>query len=184
MKATTQALVNAVDWRAARTAVGDATAVPQAMADLFAASTEEAAKSAYWSHLDNEVVVQGQLYEAAGLVIAPILTELSGDSLSRASRYRAVELLAEIALGAPHPSEEESGGQQLREFCIGQMRRGLWTLYALLDCPDERVVVGVLHILEVVDEDRTRLLSLARVLAAECDSDAVRARVAELIGRS
>lgn len=184
MKATTQALVNAVDWRAARTAVGDAIAVPQAIADLFAASTEEAAKSAYWSHLDNEVVVQGQLYEAAGLVIAPILTELSADSLSPASRYRAVELLVEIALGAPHPSEEESGGQHLREFCIGQLRRGLWTLYALLDCGDERVVVGVLHILQAVEEDRMRLFGLARVLAVGSDSEAVRARVAELIGRS
>lgn len=117
-------------------------------------------------------------------MIAPVLTELSSGSLSHASRYRSVELLVEIALGAPHPSEEQSGAQDLREFCIGQLRRGRWTLYSLLDCADERVVVGVLHILEAVDEDRTRLFDLARVLAAESDSEAVRVRVTELIGPS
>lgn len=184
MKAATKALLDAIDWRAAKTAVGDAVAIPQAMADLFAAGTEEAAKSAYWSHLDNEVVVQGQLFEAAGLVIAPVLTELSAGSLSPAARYRSVELLVEIALGAPHPSEETPAAQDLLSFCIGQLRRGLWTLYSLLDCGDERVVVGVLHILEAVEEDRTRLLDVARALAVASDSAAVRARVTELTGRS
>lgn len=184
MKSTTKALLDAIDWRAARTAVGNAAAVPQAIAALLGADTEEEAKSAYWSHLDNEVVVQGRLFEAAGLVIGPILTELSAGSLSDAARYRSVELLVEIALGAPHPSEEPSGAQGLQEFCISQLRRGLWTLYSLLDCGDERVVVGVLHILEAVEENRTRLLGLARILVASTESEPVRERATELIGRS
>lgn len=184
MNSTTKALLDSIDWLAARTAVGNAAAVPHALAELFAAGTEEEAKSAYWSHLDNEVVVQGQLFEAAGLVIGPILTELSSGASSDGSRYRSVELLVEITLGAPHPSEEASDAHDLGELCIGQLRHGLWTLYSLLDCGDDRVVVGVLHILEAVEEDRTRLLGIARALVARNDSEAVRARVAELIGRS
>lgn len=182
MSPITRTLLHGIDWQSARTAVGNAQAVPQALAELFAAETDEEAKAAYWSHLDNEVVVQGELFEAAALVVGPILVELSIGSLSDAARYRAVELLVEIALGAPHSSEESASGMDVQASCTKGLRGGLWTIYSLLDCEDERVVVGALHVLDAVEENRSRLVHISQALAGGSGSDAVRARAAALLG--
>lgn len=179
MRRVTKALIGRVDWSTVETAVGNAKAVPGALADLIHASSEEDAKSAYWAHLDNEIVVQGTLYEAAALVVFPILVELASRALSPAARYRSVDLLVEITLGGP-PSSDDSG-VALQEACITALREGLSTLYALLDCEDERVVVGAIDILERVDPQRARLRDIVSTLPSS-GSPIVEERVRELLG--
>ncbi len=57
-------LIDSVYWASLRSDSGSAVGVPQALWDLFSASSEDAAEAAYW-RIDNEVIVQGQLHEAA-----------------------------------------------------------------------------------------------------------------------
>jgi hypothetical protein len=65
--------IQAIPWRERKTASGDARDVPQALKDL---SSEDQTKRdlAYWK-LDNHVVLQGDLYEAARDVV-PFLIEM------------------------------------------------------------------------------------------------------------
>ena len=54
------------DWGSLRTCAGTAAEVPAAVAALVAATTEADAEHAYSeTSLDNEVVVQGNLFQAA-----------------------------------------------------------------------------------------------------------------------
>jgi hypothetical protein len=122
-------LVEGTEWSRLETASGTAEHVPDALKHLAQARTEDEAKAAYWE-LDNEVVVQGRLYEAAVPVVSVLLAMLQGQ-LSRVARARVVDLLVEIALGDP-PARGDKPDGALGELCRALVREGIWTVYGLL----------------------------------------------------
>jgi hypothetical protein len=95
----------------ARHVGGTAADVPAAVARFLAATTEY-----YYSEssLDNVVVVQGNLFEAAVPLVSVLCAALTED-LPDAARREAVRLIAEIVNGDVHQSEVAAGRADLAE---------------------------------------------------------------------
>src|SRR2546428_3629304 len=97
-------LLRNVDWPKIRSLMKTTSDdVPESFLQLIDSQTDAQAKEAYW-RLDNRVMVQGQLFQAAEKLVPAILAALQLD-LSPSARHRLVELLTEIALGVPDKSE-------------------------------------------------------------------------------
>lgn len=170
-------LLGSVDWDSKRSSLGSSEFVPRAVTSLLSAVTPAEAKAAYWQ-LDNRVVVQGQLFEAAQHVIGPLLVGLQG-SLSPAARHRVVDLLVEFVLATPDESEKELGNLNLDRACRQEIERGTWSIYPLLEDPDARVREGSIELLDAVESDRTRLATALALLAEADPEERVRARALE-----
>lgn len=72
--------VGVPDWRSLRTLIGPADFVPTVIDRLLTATTDDEASTAYWE-LDNRVVVQGQLFEAAEAVAHELVTRICSGGL-------------------------------------------------------------------------------------------------------
>jgi hypothetical protein len=171
-------MIDAIDWRLIRSIDGDSSYVPTAFRHLLTANSADEATKAYWE-LDNHVLVQGQLFDAALYVVPPLLVALHGE-ITSASRYRVAELLVEIALGVPHHLETAVGNDALADHCKDELRLGMWSVYALLGDSDERLRVDALDILDAIESNSPRLLGVVNRLVLEDDSPRVRARAEEL----
>src|SRR5690242_19627431 len=101
------------DWGSLR-ALRSAREIPEAIASLLAASSEEGARQAYW-RIDNSVVVQGVLYQAALPTLECLLTGLL--RASSHARPCVLELILQIAAGTPAQSECNLGNAMLAEQC-------------------------------------------------------------------
>src|SRR6266545_7943993 len=121
-----------VDWATLRiSARRSAAAVPDALRALASAETEEAAEAAYW-RLDNNIVVQGCLYEAAEHVVGPLMLLLCDGSDLR--RQWILNLLIELVGAAAYSKSKEWGSSdELVDRCRARVREGLSVLYWLLD---------------------------------------------------
>ena len=86
--------ISSVPWHDIKVASGSAEQVPEALLGLQSPD-EETRNRSYW-RLDNEVVLQSDLYEAAYYVI-PILIQMLEDKV--AGRARIYDLLYEIGNG-------------------------------------------------------------------------------------
>lgn len=69
--------INEIDWKGLRQAHGDARQVPEAIKGLIS-EEEQVRRQSYWL-LDNYVVLQSDLYEAALYVVPFLLEILSSD---------------------------------------------------------------------------------------------------------
>jgi hypothetical protein len=166
-------MLDSVDWDHTRWQMGPSSDfVPNAFRRLIAAQTEADADQAYWM-LDNRVVVQGSLFEASEKLTPPLLAALQLD-LSPAARHGVVELLTEIALGGPDPSEVALGNSGLADASRAAIRGGLSTIYRLLEDPDPRVRDAAIHVLDAVELDRQRLSAAAAPIARSDPDDGVR----------
>jgi len=122
------------EWGKLR-AMGSARQVPAALKRLIEASSADEARKHYWQ-VDNCVVVQGSLYEAA-LPMATCLVSIL-HRCSRVARPNVLELLAQISGGEVDPSEERLGNVGLREACVREISRGFgFYLGVLEDGTDE-----------------------------------------------
>ncbi len=100
-------------WKEIKTAHGTAAHIPTALWGLTS-SDPGTREKAYWN-IDNVVVLQGDLYEAAYYIIEPLIYMLESDTTP--DKRLVTEILIEIALGwapddhtitinkAPHPLE-------------------------------------------------------------------------------
>jgi hypothetical protein len=131
---------------------GTAIEVPAALRDLFSASKVEAAQAAYW-RLENSVVVQGQLYDAALATTWVLMAGLATDGVSSVSIVAALELLFQITHGVAHEDEIARGSVSLRESCIDAARTGLWSLYREWEAGTD----VAREVLELVETDHRRL---------------------------
>lgn len=116
------------DWSTLR-GMGPASGVPTALAKLQAATSEEEATDAYWE-IDNTVVVQGSLYEAALPTAACAVLALH--PCTTVARPFLLELLAQLGMGSPDPSEIEAGNAQLQTQCVQQLSRGVAMYFEIL----------------------------------------------------
>jgi len=143
--------IAAVDWGNRRTSYGNASNVPDALANLTS-QRADARDRAYWS-IDNYVVVQSDLYEAA-YDVAPLLVEL----LRERPEYGAEEiydLLFEIANG--HGVDDtrilvDGHNIPLRAACRKAIRAGEPLFLADLDHPNERVRATARDLLDTLAE--------------------------------
>jgi hypothetical protein len=175
MNLLAQLCLERVDWSALRaagvTGAGEpATRVPAAVRRLAAAETADAARDAYWQ-LDNHVVVQGRLFEAAAPLV-PVLLALLAGPLQGPARHDVANLLVEIVGPAAVPDLAED--PRLADECRRLAREGLWTIYGLLLDPDPWVRDFGLRALETVDLDRDRLSRVLATVAADDASGRVR----------
>ncbi|MEV4603494.1 hypothetical protein AB0K15_39710 [Amycolatopsis sp. NPDC049253] len=172
------ALIDSVPWRELRSMRGDVVHVPEALHDLLNASSEEDAEEAYW-RLDNNVVVQGQLFDSAVRVIGPLLLGLVSQRPGFVREHIA-NLLVEIAVGGPHESVSVADkGEMLDAQCHAELRRGLWIIYKIIDDPVPMVRLGALDLLDAVEDDRERMAVALACLEGDPDAR-VAQRVSEL----
>lgn len=125
------------DWSSLR-ANGDASKVPEALIALQNATDEGEALRAYW-RIDNVVVVQGALFEAAFPTVTALSIGLS--NCTDVARPHILELLVQLVSGEPTLSERISGNEALAEDCRSVLPNALSTLFALLETahPNEQM---------------------------------------------
>lgn len=166
-------LIEQIEWDQLRSASGPSSFVPGAVRELLGSSSYDEAEAAYWK-LDNDVVVQGQLFESARWIIAPLLVVLSQPRPSFV-REQVANLLVEIAFGEPHERELEAGGEPgLGQHCVDELRGGLSAFYAMLDDPVPVLRLGGLDLLDVAEQNRHRLSALATSMIKDEDSKVAR----------
>lgn len=158
--------LDAVDWGSLR-AMGRADAVPDAVRRLVESESDRDADAAFWQ-LVNNVVVQGQLFEAA-LPLVPILLAALAGPLAPPARVRVVDLLAEIASGRPDESERVAGNAGLGRACRAEAAEGLWLVYSLLLSGDARLREHAVQIVYATNPDRDRVVEVLDEVAHDPD---------------
>jgi hypothetical protein len=151
MKTLAEIEIARIEWSSLRELTGTAEKIPAALLDLLSAPTESAANAAYW-RLENHVVVQGQLFQAAEAVVSVLL---AGLSQSRAQHIRSsvLELLFQILAG--HPDESEMASNDgLGEACKAKAREGLWILYQEMAVGEREAAK---ECIELIETDKKRL---------------------------
>mgnify|MGYP007068388927 CR=1 FL=1 len=141
-------------WERLREACGSAEQIPLALIEMLNSQTPEAADSAYWK-LENHVVVQGQLFEAAEFVVSALMASLLEERPLHV-RVSVLELLFQIVSGEPHEDEIRLGNIDLAKKCQAKALEGLWLLY-------HELLFGLREaaqeILEVIEKEPARLRS-------------------------
>lgn len=117
------------DWGSLATVEGTAADVPAAVAALVTATTQAEAEHHYSeSSLDNVVVVQGNLFQAAVPLVSVLCAALA-EQLPAAARAETLRLVAEIVRGDAHHLEVEAGRADLPERAQELARAALWLFY-------------------------------------------------------
>ena len=133
------------DWAKFRVADNKPLDVPLYLEGLIGAESSDAAEAHYWG-LENEVVIQGQLYNSAVPVTSVIMACLC-DDLTRPARTWLMELLFQIVNGESIDDETEFGNANLGDQCRAVAREGLWVLYRELHYGDVRAAKAILDVL-------------------------------------
>jgi hypothetical protein len=116
--------VRAIPWSQKSVASGKADRVPQALADLISPN-ESVRERSYWQ-LDNEIVLQSDLYDAAYVAI-PFLIQYLRESVPH-GRDRIYDLLIEIGRGFAPPTSlcltKEGDSIPLQDACAREIVKG------------------------------------------------------------
>jgi hypothetical protein len=156
------------DWLKLRSS-GSAAKVPEAVEQLRLAATDHEADAAYW-RIDNEVVVQGALYEACVPTAVCLVGALQ--NCTAAARPKILELLFQLGNGEPHPTELVHGNADLAARCRTEIRHGATLVFSALECATpEWIDVCVDLLILCADEDRSLESRVAwyfqRILASD-----------------
>jgi hypothetical protein len=101
--------------------MGSAAGVPTAIECLRDARDDEEANKFFW-RIDNTVVVQGQLYEAAEYTIPCVLAALHGATV--AGRWWLLHLLYQLGAGVSANEEVAAGNANLDKRCRAEVKLG------------------------------------------------------------
>jgi hypothetical protein len=146
------------DWAHLR-AMGSAAGVPAAIEALCRASSKAQSDDAYW-RIDNVVVVQGRLFEAAFPTTVCLTSGLR--TCSSVSQPDVLELLVQLGNGTPDPSESLLGSSNLAQLCGRELTREFGSFVSIFE---ESVLAGhadnVQHTLDLLflcasDDDSLR----------------------------
>jgi hypothetical protein len=142
-----------VAWSEKAVASGTADKVPQAVIGLLSPEAD-VRNSSYWQ-LDNVVVCQSDLYEAAYFLI-PFLVRLL-DEKAQFGRDRIYDLLYEIANGYAPPSVKlrtnEGDETTLKMACDREVRKGLNVFFRDTTDEDPRVCAKAKELVELLEGD-------------------------------
>jgi hypothetical protein len=133
---------------------------------------EQQAEAAYWQ-IDNEVVVQGNLFNSAVPTIEVLLAGVCSVASLFAKRA-VVELIQQISCGESALVEIEANNPNLGEQVRMHAREALWLMYGWLADEDEDVRECSLLTLASVERARGRLRLALRGVAAHDPSEKVR----------
>jgi hypothetical protein len=120
--------LNRWDWSNIMMCGGPATNIPLAIRELLSAETGDEAEEAYWK-LENFIVVQGNIFEAAAYSIPVLMAALVKTDRPGPVQVSLFELLYQILGGEVHADEIARGMHDLKERCVASARVGLWVLY-------------------------------------------------------
>src|ERR1700712_1066210 len=118
------------DWTQIREANGTAASIPIAFRELLESESPNASVVAYWK-LENHVVVQGSLFQAARCLLPAICAALVDFNRAKWVRVQLLELLYQLVAGVTHPEELTRGTGDLAGQCKAAAREGIWTLYRI-----------------------------------------------------
>jgi hypothetical protein len=139
--------IERISWGRLKEANGSASEIGPALRRMLDARGPQEASTAYWQ-LENHVVVQGEVFEAAEATVS-VLVAAFADERPRHVRIAALELLYQILAGEPNQSQ---GDQNLLVRCRERAREGLWLLIRELTEGEHDAALDVLRFL--LDEDR------------------------------
>lgn len=114
-------------WGDIRCIYGGAENIPRAVKQLLFAETAKDAEDVYWK-LENVIVVQGQVYQAAEYVMPVLIRALNYD-VPGYVKISIYELIFQIINGIPHSDECLIGNENIIERYIGIARESLWIYY-------------------------------------------------------
>jgi hypothetical protein len=146
--------LNRWDWSNIMECDGPATKIPSAIRELISADTPQEARAAYWK-LENHVVVQGGIFEAAVYTVPVLVASWVRNDRPTHFVIATMNLFFQILAGDVRSEERERGLHDLKERCIAAMREGLWVLYAYYSNPILRLSVG--DVIAALDKDEYRL---------------------------
>lgn len=162
-----------IDWAALRTAHGSAAHVPGALAGLRS-DDEDIRTAAYWQ-LDNHVVLQGNLFEAAPFV-ADELMRILKDEVSGPTKVLIYRLLFEIRNGyAPDFDTVTRDGRSvpLREACQQTVSTALQLYRVDLVAADASLREGAVDLLASMEDRREEVAVLFTKAREESRDSAV-----------
>jgi hypothetical protein len=116
------------DWPRLRQATGGAAHVPAAIRALLNAVSSDELDEPYWK-LENHVVSQGRLFQAALPVVSVLIAALTCTDRPAWVRTGILDLLFQLVNGTADDSEIANGERDLAAACQQAAREGLWVLY-------------------------------------------------------
>ena len=135
------------DWSRLNEIEGAATGIPVALRELLSAQSAEDVTRAYWK-LENRVVVQGQLFEAAIHCIPVLLAALISQERPRFVRIGILELMFQIVNGSTHEEEVKRGLCNVDVRCRLSAKHGLWLLYREVVYGETDAATDILNIID------------------------------------
>ena len=141
-----------IEWSAFRSLEGSSEKLGDGLLALLNATEPETAEAAYWE-LENHVVAQGTVCEAAIPATSVLIAGLHGE-MSTASTIKVLDLLYQILSG--HSDETRSDvDADIVSICEQRAREGLWGLIrGYLDEDHRHVRDAYGDVLELIDPDR------------------------------
>ncbi len=171
--------VDDVDWSRLHQATGTCVDIPDALEQLCSGDAAQR-KAAYW-RIENHVILQGDLYEAAPFVVRGLLTCLDAEPPAKVEIY---DLLIELANGyAPDSEFVEIEGKvvPVKDATVACLQQGMARYWRDLDKEPvdirKRVVEVFLALSDHMQIDKNRLCALSE---SEVDEE-VRCLLQELI---
>ena len=149
------------DWSGLRQATGGASHVPAAIRALLSSASPDDLDEPYWL-LENHVVSQGRLYQAALPVVSVLIAALTCADRPIWVRTGLLDLLFQLVNGTADESEVGIGEQDLALACKQAARQGLWVLYRELMDGDQDAAKDVLC---EIEDDHARLIAVLATLA-------------------
>ena len=155
MKDLAKREISRVDWSLLPVMGDRSSSVPTSLIGLLEARSEDEAEKFYWK-LENVVVVQGQLFEAAPATVSVLLAALA-EGVSSVVKAHVLELIFQLVAGESEEDAVARGNAALGDECRVRAREGIWTLYSELVGEHHR---AVRDILARIDQDESRLTAL------------------------
>ena len=146
-----------IDWTKVEEASGSAASIPLAFRSLLMATNLEEIKRAYWK-LENHVVVQGRLYEAAAYIVPAICASLAQPDRPLLVRTWVLELLFQICNGYYVEDGPSTANADIVARCKNTSRRSLWLLYGELVKQQVKITENIIKLLED-DAERLSLIT-------------------------
>lgn len=138
-----------LDWSKIKTGVGFADNIPKQF-ELLCSPIAEDRKKAYWK-IDNYVVIQSDLYEAAFYVINPLV------NLLKKSKYKneIINLLIEIASGYAPEAEQiivDNRKEPLMQACQKELKKNYTFFCELLkntvDSSEKKILQELIDVID------------------------------------
>jgi hypothetical protein len=173
--------LNLLPWSKLKVSDGTADCIPKAIESLLSDS-EDTRDKGYWN-LDNVIVLQGSLYEAAPHVIPFLLEILESPGLVH-SKKEVYLLLTCLALGYDAPDSDASP-EALRPACHEEILKGVDLYIGEIEDRESKYREYAADLLIALDESISRLSAvldrLLLVTNQEDDKD-LKTILEELIG--